>query len=148
MRLKKTLLTAAAACLALAGPAFTGSASAAVQFTEASVSTTWGYAEVKADWRLNPYQLNPLYLYVKDTKADGHGVGVRLVTRGDAGTHYFPIHRVSTGAGTAWSDTTYANPGGWISSAYIQLCQMEGTTILGCTNSKIMYPPFDDSSAS
>lgn len=36
---------------------------------------------------------------------------------GGAGTHYFPIHRVSTGAGTAWGATSYANPGGWISTA-------------------------------
>ncbi|WP_148019089.1 hypothetical protein [Streptomyces sp. OR43] len=148
MRLKKTLLVSAATCAVLAGPAFTGTAAAASNVTTEDVSTTWGYAEVKAAWRLNPYRLDPLYLYVKDKDADGHSVGVRLITTGDAGTHYFPIHRVSTGAGTAWGATSYANPGGWISTARIELCHMEGSTILKCVSSGIMYPAFDDSTNS
>ncbi|MFF4078947.1 hypothetical protein ACIO87_21920 [Streptomyces sp. NPDC087218] len=142
---KKTLLVAMAACAALAAPAFTGTAAAAGTVTSSSVETSWGYAYVKAQWRLNPYQLNPLYLSVKDTAADGHSVGIRLITKGDAGTHYFPLHRVSTGNGTGWAGDSYANPGGWIASAWIELCRMEGTTVLSCVSSKVMYAPFDDS---
>ncbi|MFF8713539.1 hypothetical protein ACF07T_19210 [Streptomyces sp. NPDC015184] len=68
-------------------------------------------------------------------------------TAAAAGTHYFPLHRVSTGNGTGWAGESYANPGGWIASAWIELCRMEGTTVLSCVSSKVMYAPFDDSNA-
>ncbi|MGW6209121.1 hypothetical protein ACWF9B_36445 [Streptomyces sp. NPDC055089] len=101
-----------------AGPAFTGTAAAASHVMAEGVSTTWGYAEVKAARRPNPYRLDPLCPYVKDKDADGHPVGVRPITTGDAGTRCFPIHRVSTGVGTAWGASGYAGPGGWISTAH------------------------------
>ncbi|MCX5312620.1 hypothetical protein [Streptomyces sp. NBC_00154] len=146
MHLKRTLLVTVAACAAVAGPAFTGTAAAASNVTATSVSTSWGYAKVQAGWQVNPYKLDPLYMYVEDRDADGHSVAVRLVTYGDAGTHYFPLHQVSTGVGTHWDAFSYANPGGWIALARIELCQMEGSKILTCVGSSNMKPPFDDSS--
>ncbi|MEV8091603.1 hypothetical protein [Streptomyces nigra] len=121
-----------------------GTASAST-VTGTSASTSWGYAEAKTQWRLNPYRLDPVWLYVKDKAPDGHGVAVRLVTDGDAGTVRFQLRRVSTGSGTAGQWYTYAVPGGWISRAYIELCQMEGTTVLQCVRSSMMYPAYDDS---
>ena len=76
-----------------------GTASAST-VTGTSASTSWGYAEAKTQWRLNPYRLDPVWLYVKDKAPDGHGVAVRLVTDGDAGTVRFQLRRVSTGSGT------------------------------------------------
>ncbi|MFF8611609.1 hypothetical protein [Streptomyces sp. NPDC015350] len=70
-----------------------------------------------------------------------------LITEGDAGTHCFPPHRVSTGNGTGWAGDGYADPGGRIASAWIGLCRMAGTTALSCDSSKVMYAPFDDSNA-
>ncbi|MEU6529643.1 hypothetical protein ABZ869_10680 [Streptomyces sp. NPDC046928] len=140
---KRTLgLAAAAAALFTLIGAVPASASTV---TGTSVSTGWGYAEAKTQWRLNPYRLDPVYLYVKDKAADGHGVAVRLVTTGDAGTVRFQLRRVSTGNGTYGEWYTYATPGGWISRAYIELCQMEGTTVLQCASSSVMYPAYDDS---
>ncbi|WP_148836525.1 hypothetical protein [Streptomyces sp. sk2.1] len=144
---KKTLLVAVAACAALAAPAFTGTAAAAGTVTASGVETSWGHAHVKAQWRLDPCRLDPLHMSVKDTAADGHSVGVRLITEGDAGTHCFLPHRVSTGNGTGWAGDSCADPGGRIASAWIELCRMEGATALSCVSSKVVHAPFDDSTA-
>ncbi|MFD6416573.1 hypothetical protein [Streptomyces sp. NPDC060194] len=146
MRRRFTVGLGAAAAALLTVTLGVGPASAST-VTDTSVSQNWGYAYAKTQWRLNPYRLDPVYLEVKDKLADGHSVGIRLVTYGDAGRHYFPIRRVSTGAGTYNAWLTYANPGGWIDYAYVQLCQMEGSQILKCIDSRIMYPAFDDSGA-
>ncbi|WP_328538307.1 hypothetical protein [Streptomyces sp. NBC_00344] len=144
MNVRRALFVAVSAAAVLALPLCTTPAAAASTVTTTSVTTSFGTASVSAQWRLNPYKLDPLALTVKDTDADGHSVAVRLVTTGDAGKHYFPLHEISTGAGTSGTWRTYADPGGWISTASIQICLMEGPTVLGCANSRLMYPPFDD----
>lgn len=144
MRRKRTIGLAAAIAALFTLSLGAGQASAST-VTGASVTTSWGYASAKTQWRLNPYRLNPVYLYVTDKARDGHGVAVRLVTTGDAGTVRFQLRQVSTGVGTYGEWMTYANPGGWISRAWIELCQMEGTEALRCVSSSAMYPAYDDS---
>ncbi|MFE2812395.1 hypothetical protein ACFXGG_18390 [Streptomyces nigra] len=72
-------------------------------------------------------------------------MAVRPVTDGDAGTARFRLRRVATGSGTAGQWYTYAVQGGWIGRACIELCQMEGTTLLRCVRSSMMYPAYADS---
>ncbi|MGW1956687.1 hypothetical protein ACWCPI_28730 [Streptomyces sp. NPDC001920] len=144
MRRKRTIGIAATLAALFTLSLGAGQASAST-VTGTSVSTSWGYASGKTQWRLNPYRLDPVYLYVEDKASDGHGVAVRLVTAGAAGTVYYQLRRVSTGVGTSGQWYTYANPGGWIDRAWIELCHMEGTTVLRCVSSSVMYPAYDDS---
>lgn len=78
--------------------------------------------------------LKDVYLWVKDTAADGHHVAVRLVTRrADGSTHVWSWHHMYSGQDTedSWY-TTASDPGG-IRRVWHEVATFEGDTeIFSC----------------
>ncbi|MER6468622.1 hypothetical protein [Streptomyces collinus] len=80
----------------------------------------------------NSTTLTEVNLYVKDTRADGHHVGIRLVTRRNNGTdHYWPWHKLYAGAGTTDSWYTTATDSGGIKLVWREVAVFEGDSNLG-----------------
>lgn len=76
--------------------------------------------------------LDDVSLYVKDTRADGHHVRIRLLTRRDDGTtHFWPWHAVYSGSGTSNSWSTTATDSGGIRLIQHEVAVFEGDTRLG-----------------
>ncbi len=76
--------------------------------------------------------LDDVQLYVKDTRADGHHVAIRLVTRRFNGTdHYWSWHHLYAGAGTSDSWLTSATDSGGIKLVWREIAVMEGDSIVG-----------------
>ena len=76
--------------------------------------------------------LSSVTLAVKDTRADGHHVRIRLVTRRNDGTnHYWPWHAVYSGAGTSDTWNTTASDSGGIRLIWHEVAVFEGDTKLG-----------------
>lgn len=75
--------------------------------------------------------LEDVGLGVADTRADGHHVRVRLVTRRSDGTdHAWPWHAVYSGAGTSDSWSTTATDSGGIRLIWQEAAVFEGDTKL------------------
>lgn len=76
--------------------------------------------------------LEDVRLAVRDTRADGHHVRVRLVTRrSDGSDHAWPWHAVYSGAGTSDSWSTTATDSGGIRLIWHEVAVFEGDTRLG-----------------
>lgn len=76
--------------------------------------------------------LDDVHLYVKDTRADGHHVRIRLMTRrNDGTTHFWPWRALYSGAGTSDSWSTTATDSGGIRLIQHQVAVYEGDTQLG-----------------
>ncbi|GAA0588902.1 hypothetical protein [Streptomyces crystallinus] len=150
MRLKHAL--AACTTVALAAvvvPAAATPAAAAPLTTSSSLrATDYSFAgSVSLGWRISPYRLDPVTISVQDTSPDGYAIGARLVTNGANGHIVWRMRTIPTGQDTAtW--TTYAEPGGYIDNAYIEVCKIKVSTgvIAYCQASDVMSAPFDDSS--
>lgn len=145
MRLKHVLATSVASLVAVLAPVAATPAAAAGNTTSATFSTNWGWGQVQAGWRLNPYKLDPVQLRLKDQFADGYAVAIRLVTVDAAGTHNWKYRVLSAGAGSSATWTTYADTGHYVDQAYIQVCKVRGGVYSSCGRSAVMTPPFDDS---
>lgn len=106
---------------------------ASVRATDRSFS-----GSVSIGWRLRPYSLDPVTISVQDDAPDGYAIGARLITNGDNGHIAWRLRTIPSGQDTAtW--TTYAEPGGYISNAYIEVCKIKVSTggqrllpVLGC----------------
>lgn len=85
----------------------------------------------------NSTTLTDVGLTVWDTSADGHHVGVRLVTRRSNGTnHYWSWHELYAGSGTHDSWKTSATDSGGIEKVWEEVAVFEGDSKLGsCTTS-------------
>ncbi len=83
----------------------------------------WNYA--------SQTKLDPMTLFVTDKKADGHSVGVRLVTRRSNGTNaYWAWHRLYAGAGNTQSWGTNLTDSAGVRQAWTQVAVFEGDAIL------------------
>ncbi|MFJ9709894.1 hypothetical protein [Streptomyces sp. NPDC101234] len=70
-------------------------------------------------------------LYVKDLRADGHHVAVRLVTRrSDGSNHYWSWHHLYAGEGTDQTWNTTATDSGGIHTVWRQIGIFEGDSLL------------------
>ncbi|MFF8274622.1 hypothetical protein ACF05T_00690 [Streptomyces lateritius] len=148
MRFKHAVAACAAALAALLVPLTATPAAAATPTTSDTVTATdWSYeGRVDIGWR-SPTKLDPITIRATDMRTDGYTVGIRLITNGENGRIVWRMRTVPTGQNTAtW--TTYAAPGGHISYAYFEVCQIKASTgvIWSCGASKVMHAPFDDSS--
>jgi hypothetical protein len=128
------IVKAAAIISALIIPAIATPASAVGW--EIGCNATGSKGQANFNWD-DKYTLDPLTLYVKDTSADGHHVGVRLVTQFDNGDiKDWVWHEYYGGSdGTAsWDTTAYSSYG--IKYATVQVATMEGDDIVHlCTAS-------------
>ncbi|MEV7033174.1 hypothetical protein AB0N99_23510 [Streptomyces sp. NPDC093272] len=80
----------------------------------------------------NSTTLTDVNLTVKDTRADGHHVAIRLVTRRSDGTdHNWPWHGVYSGAATSDSWFTTATDSGGIKLVWREVAVFEGDSKLG-----------------
>ncbi|MEU4348102.1 hypothetical protein [Streptomyces sp. NPDC023838] len=150
MRLKHTLAAGAAAALAalLVPLAATPAAAATPTTSDTVTATDWTFeGHMDIGWRIRPYSLDPINISLKDTASDGYAIGARLITNGDNGRIVWRMRTIPSGQATA-SWTTYASPGGYISSAYFEVCKIKVSTgvISYCQSSSVMSAPFDDSS--
>jgi len=82
-------------------------------------------------------QLTDVDLHVTDTLADGHHVGVRLVTtRPDGSLHYWTWHELFAGNGSSQAWHTTATDSAGIQRVQAEVAVMEGSSIVGhCTTS-------------
>lgn len=73
--------------------------------------------------------LTNVNLYVKDTRADGYHVGIRLVTRRNNGSdHYWAWHTLYAGAGTHQSWYTDATDSGGIKLVWREVAVFKGSS--------------------
>ncbi|MFE1952220.1 hypothetical protein ACFW9D_17370 [Streptomyces sp. NPDC059524] len=87
--------------------------------------------------------VNPLRLRVLDTKADGHGVAIRLVTRTNSGADKaWSWHHYKGGNGGEQSWDTSATDSAGISSMGIQAAVFEGDDLLSLCTSSFTYNPY------
>lgn len=132
MRNRFSLLIAASVAL-LAIPVVATPAAAAtyenscfsggIALAGASGGGKWNYA--------SRTKLDPMTLFVTDRRADGHSVGVRLVTRRSDGTNaYWAWHRVYAGAGNSESWGTNLTDSAGVRQAWTQVAVFEGDSIL------------------
>ncbi|MEV6549790.1 hypothetical protein AB0M57_13930 [Streptomyces sp. NPDC051597] len=148
MRFKHTFAASAAVALAaVIVPAAATPAVAAPPTTSASVSgSDHTFAgSVSIGWRLQPYRLDPVTISIEDDRVDGYAIGARLITNGQNGHIVWRMRTIPSGQDTAtW--TTYAEPGGYINNAYIEVCKINASTgdIAFCQSSEVMDNPFDD----
>ncbi|MDQ0581022.1 hypothetical protein QF030_003200 [Streptomyces rishiriensis] len=97
--------------------------SAGVAVAGASGGGKWNYA--------SQTKLDPLTLSVADMKADGHSVGVRLITRRSNGTNaYWAWHRLYAGAGNSQSWGTNLTDSAGVRQAWAQVAVFEGDALL------------------
>ncbi|MFI9583994.1 hypothetical protein ACIHCQ_19605 [Streptomyces sp. NPDC052236] len=123
-------------------PALAAPAHAAAN-SKVYVTPTWATAVAGWTWRFD--RLDPVGLSVQDTRADGHFVGIQLVTVSTGqGTRYWPMHTVTTGSGTGLNRETYADTGGFPTKAWIRVCKIKGSTIVTCEESDIVNTPIND----
>ncbi|MFI8227574.1 hypothetical protein ACIGDI_01975 [Streptomyces sp. NPDC085900] len=124
---------ATASLLALATPAQAGPLrSCSAWYLDgldgAAVGATGGGSEQPS----SRTHLDNVNLRVTDTRADGHHVAVRLVTRRSDGTdHYWAWHSVYSGANTSDSWDTSATDSGGIRLVWQEVGVFEGDSKLG-----------------
>ncbi|WP_340560434.1 hypothetical protein [Streptomyces sp. GSL17-111] len=127
VRAKVTFVGAAATALALLVP---GQAHA----ESASCSTSGAYGIWDGNPR-NPTLVDPLDLFVKDTKADGHHPAIRFVT-GDynGNVKYWPWRHNYDGYGNTKHWRTRASYDGGMFTMTVQVANFEGSRLLNyCT---------------
>lgn len=96
---------------------------AGVALAGASGGGKWNYA--------SRTKLDPMTLFVSDRRADGHSVGVRLVTRRSNGTNaYWAWHRIYAGAGNTESWGTALTDSAGVRQAWTQVAVFEGDVVL------------------
>jgi hypothetical protein len=79
----------------------------------------------------NPQRLDPLSLYVRDYKADGYHVAVRLQTENKYGQwKTWSWHELYGGYGSEQTWNTYAYDSAWIVRARVQGAVKNGPTVV------------------
>lgn len=89
-----------------------------------------GYGTWSGTWASST-TLDPLVLGVTDVSADGHHVGVQLVTKTNAGAYKsWPWHEIYGGQGDdgAWSTSAYDSAG--IAAATVNVGTFEGSHLI------------------
>ncbi|MEU6879301.1 hypothetical protein [Streptomyces sp. NPDC046712] len=147
MRMRGISVALAAVAAALAVPATATPSQAAAPVSKVYLTTP--YAKIVAYWTWKADRLDPVGMSVQDTASDGYAVSIRLVTESNAqGRRYWPIHTVTTGAGTGLNRTTYAITGHSPQRAWVETCKWKGGNRYDCRISEITHNPIDDSSVS
>lgn len=145
MRFKHAMAACSVAVAALLVPLAATPAAAATPTTGDSVQATdySYYGSFEIGWRVD--KLDPVKITLKDTKTDGYAVGARLITNGQNGKIVWRMRTIPSGQDTA-SWTTYAAPGGWISSAYFEICKVKVSTgaLSYCDTTRVMHNPISD----
>ncbi|MER6468620.1 hypothetical protein [Streptomyces collinus] len=105
------------------------------------VPTATGMAHVEGNWD-NATTMDPVVLLARDTQADGHHVGARLVTwQADGDVHYWPWHHYYGGDGGQdyWQSKATDSQG--IKYAAVEGGVFEGDSLLSeCFSSKMKNP--------
>ncbi|WP_277436369.1 hypothetical protein [Streptomyces sp. SPB162] len=125
MRFQYTVAACAAALAVLIVPLAATPAAAALPTTSDTVTEHEFSGHMDIGWRVQPYRLDPIQITLKDTATDGYSIGIRLVTYGENGKIIWKLRTIPAGQDTAYW-TTYAEPGGYISSGLLRRLQDQG----------------------
>ncbi|MET7927365.1 hypothetical protein ACWGDS_35990 [Streptomyces sp. NPDC055059] len=148
MRRRFAVTLAAVPLAALAVPLAAGPAAASeynnwcpVVQLKGGAPTQTAYAHIEGDWATK-YKLDPVVLLARDTYADGHNVGVRLITwQADGDVKYWSWHHYYGGDNGQdfWKSTASDTQG--IKAAAVQGGVFEGSDLLAsCVSSKMTNP--------
>lgn len=119
----------------------TATPASAISGSDCETLSGGAYGYWSGDWS-NANTLNPLGLYLWDTKADGHHVQIRLRTRTNSNSvHLWPWHYLYAGNGSATEIDTSAYDSNGISAANVEVAVYEGSSEIESCSGILQYRP-------
>lgn len=137
-----SVITATALSAAVVPVAASSASAATVQSTSCGGKSqgSWGVATMTFGGKT---KISHLDMYVDDESADGHHVGIRLVTTAPGGArHYWLWHQIYGGINDHRDWHTSATLAKGIKTAYVQVATKEGTKVVAyCNSAPVAHNP-------